>query len=280
MPVSSPSRTALGVAILRAAHQVLDAPPLILTDAIARRLLDPSVQDWVASAPDELQSPQARGLRGHVVVRSRFAEDRLAAAVRRGVRQYVLLGAGYDTFAYRQPDWARDCRIFEVDLPGTQEDKRARLAAADIAPPPNLTFVAIDFAHDDLGARLAEAGLDAAQPSLFAWLGVTMYLEADANDAVFRHVAAQPRGSELVFTFAQTETETAGGPSRLAELAAQAGEPWKTRYDPASLAAHLAAVGYSSVWMPTPAEVATAYFLDRPDDLPLPRRRTLAAAVV
>jgi methyltransferase (TIGR00027 family) len=278
--VSSPSRTALGVAILRAAHQVLDAPPLILTDAVALRLLDPAVQDWVSSAPAELQSPQARGLRGHVVVRSRFAEDRLAAAVQRGVRQYVLLGAGYDTFAYRQPDWARDCGMFEVDLPGTQADKRARLAAADIEPSPNVTFVAIDFAHDDLGARLAESGFDAARPSLFAWLGVTMYLDADANDAVFRHVAAQPRGSELVFTFAQAEAEGAEGPSRLAEMAAHVGEPWKTRYEPASLAAHLAAIGFSSVWMPTPAEVATAYFLDRPDDLPLPRRRTLAASVV
>jgi methyltransferase (TIGR00027 family) len=281
----SASRTALGVAVLRAAHQVLDATPLILDDPIALPLLDADTRAWVSGAPAELQSAPARGLRGHVLTRSRIAEDRLLASLSRGITQYVILGAGYDTFAYRQPAATAHLRIFEVDQAATQDDKRRRLAAAQIAEPPNATFVSVDFTREDLAERLCADGFDAAAPTCFSWLGVSMYLDAASNDAVFRYVAARPAGSELVFTFAPA---AAGGPDppdaadrgRLADRAAQVGEPWKTFYDPSSLATHLTSLGFSSVWMPTPAELAAAYFQNRPDDLPLPRRRTLVAAVV
>jgi methyltransferase (TIGR00027 family) len=281
----SASRTALGVAVLRAAHQVLDAKPLILDDPIALPLLDADTRAWVGGAPEELQSAPARGLRGHVVTRSRVAEDRLLASLARGVRQYVILGAGYDTFAYRQPPTAAHLRIFEVDQAQTQDDKRQRLAAAGLLEPANTRFVTVDFAREELADRLQAEGFDTGAPTCFSWLGVSMYLDAAANDAVFRYVAMRPAGSELVFTFAPAATEGSrpdGGPERgrLAERAAQVGEPWQTFYDPSLLTTHLTSFGFSSVWMPAPAELAAAYFRDRPDDLPLPRRRTLAAATV
>lgn len=284
-PVMSASRTALGVAVLRAAHQVLDAKPLILDDPVALPLLDPDTRAWVRGAPEELQSAPARGLRGHVVTRSRVAEDRLLTSLARGVTQYVILGAGYDTFAYRQSPATAHVRIFEVDQAGTQDDKRRRLAMAQLPASPNTTFVAVDFARDALADRLRDSGFDPTSPACFSWLGVTMYLESAANDVVFQYVAACPRGSELVFTFAPTAAQTpapgeASDRGPLAARAAEVGEPWLTFYDPSVLAAHLTSFGFSSVWMPTPAELTTAYFQDRPDDLPPPRRRTLAAAVV
>jgi methyltransferase (TIGR00027 family) len=280
--MSMASRTALGVAVLRAAHQVLDGRPLILEDPIALPLLDADTRAWVWSAPAELQSAPARGLRGHVVTRSRVAEDRLLASLSRGVTQYVILGAGYDTFAYRQPEATRSLRIVEVDQAGTQQDKRQRLAAAQIAEPANVQFASVDFTREDVAECLRAEGVDGSAPTCFSWLGVSMYLDAASNDAVFRYVARQPVGSELVFTFAPAVAEGADSPGRgwLAEQAAQVGEPWKTFYDPPALARHLQSIGFSSVWMPAPAELAAAYFLDRPDDLPLPRRRTLVAAVV
>jgi methyltransferase (TIGR00027 family) len=283
--MSMASRTALGVAVLRAAHQVLDARPLILEDPIALPLLDADTRAWVWSAPAELQSAPARGLRGHVVTRSRVAEDRLLASLSRGVRQYVILGAGYDTFAYRQPEATSGVRIIEIDQAVTQQDKRKRLAAAQIAEPANVRFASVDFAREDVAECLRAEGVDGTAPTCFSWLGVSMYLDAASNDAVFRYVARQPAGSELVFTFAPAAAEGADSPDesargRLAEHAAQVGEPWKTFYDPPALARHLESIGFSSVWMPAPAELAAAYFVDRPDDLPLPRRRTLVAAVV
>ena len=122
------SRTALGVALLRAAHQLLDGEPKILADQPIVHLLGPEGLTRLRTLADELQTPSARRLRAHVLLRSRFAEDRLADAVRRGVRQYVLLGAGLDTFALRQPAWASEITIVEIDRPETQAAKRARLA--------------------------------------------------------------------------------------------------------------------------------------------------------
>jgi methyltransferase (TIGR00027 family) len=281
MSETSPSRTALGVAILRAAHQQVDTPPLILDDPVALALLDEPSRAWVTARPPELHAPGARALRAHVVVRSRFAEDRLAAAVGRGVRQYVILGAGYDTFAYRQPPWAQALRVLEVDLAATQAAKRARLDDARIAVPPNVSFVSMDFGREDLGERLAASGFDRTSPALFAWLGVSMYLDETANEEMFRFVAAQPRGAELVFTFApRAAPEDAARGRGLAEMAARVGEPWKTFYDPAVLASRLCEIGFATVWLPTPADLTEAYFRGRSDDLPAPRRRTMASAIV
>src|SRR5206468_327069 len=138
-------RTAAGVAWLRAAHQVLDDLPRVLDDPAIVALLGPRVIQEMRDDPSRAQTQGARMLRAHVVLRSRFAEDRLALAVQRGVEQYVVLGAGYDTFTVRQPDWARGITVIEVDRAPIQEEKRDRLANAGLRAPANVRFVSIDF---------------------------------------------------------------------------------------------------------------------------------------
>jgi methyltransferase (TIGR00027 family) len=267
------SRTAVGVAALRAAHQWLDEEPRILDDPIAPRLLEGPVLERLQAHPERLQSPGATALRSHVVLRSRYAEDRLALAASRGVRQYVILGADMDTFAYRQPEWARPLRIFEMDHPGSQAEKRERLAGAGIEPPPNLCFVCLDFRDG-----LARGGVDLSQPTLFSWLGVMMYLRMEAVEEVFRTVARMPAGSEIVFSFAQPEPpDGPDGASRLAEQAAALGEPWLTRIEPEDLQRKLHALGFWQVGSLS-SEEAAAYFQNRRDRLMPPRRTALGFA--
>ena len=163
-----------------------------------------------------------------MVLRSRFTEDRLAAAVARGVTQYVILGAGFDTFAVRQPAWARNLRILEVDHAGTQELKRSHLAAAGLTVPPNAGFATIDFERESLRDGLVRHSISLTERTFFSWLGVTMYLREDAIDAVLRSAADFPAGSEIVLTFASASNM----PEGVAERAAQAGEPWLSFFEP------------------------------------------------
>jgi methyltransferase (TIGR00027 family) len=275
------SNTAIGVAWLNAAHQVIDSSPRILDDPIIVRLVGATVMA-ISERRDRFQSPWARALRAHVVLRSRFAEERLADAVRLGVRQYVILGAGLDTFAYRQPDWASGVRVFEVDQPATQALKQQRLAAAGIMVPDNVLYVAIDFETESLADGLRRGGVRLDAPVFFAWLGVTMYLTEPAIDAVLQTIAALPPSSEIVFTFAQPRTQEPDetrGPS-LAERAAEIGEPWVTFFEPDALERKLIAFGFSSVGFLT-AEVANdRYFRARLDALPAPKRASIAYATV
>ncbi len=234
------SRTALGVAARRAVHQLVDATPRILDDPVVLRLLDPAYLDRIAADPRHRSAP-AKALRAHLLLRSRYAEDRLSKAVERGIRQYVLLGAGFDTFPYRQPDWAQPLRIFEVDQPATQREKQRRLQAAGIAIPANVAFVPVDFETTSLDDGLRASRFDPALPTFLSWLGVMMYLSQEAVDAVFRFVLSLPPGSEIAFSFAPpSDAEETDRPyASVAERAAQAGEPWKTRIAPDDLGQYL-----------------------------------------
>jgi len=274
------SNTARGVAWLAAVHQVLDSVPRVLDDAIITRLMGVT-PDFVHELEAPLQSPGARLLRAHVVARTRYAEDQLAAAVVRGVRQYVVLGAGMDTFAYRQPAWANGLRIFEVDQPATQTAKRQGIADAGITVPNTLTYIAIDFEAESLADGLRRGGVRLDEPAFFAWLGVTMYLTENAIDAVLRTIAAFPRTSEVVFTFAQPPSadDAREGPT-LAERAAAIGEPWITFFEPRALEQRLRTFGFSAVEFLTPAETAARYFNGRADGLPAPRRTSIVSATV
>jgi methyltransferase (TIGR00027 family) len=196
------SHTALSTAYLRAAHQLLDAPPHILEDPIAVMLLGPTALKRIRDKTESYQTTERRALRAHVVLRSRFAEHRLAASLGRGVKQYVILGAGFDTFALRQPTWAQSLQIFELDHEATQKEKYSRMITAGFAMPQNAHFAAIDFEHETLGHGLQKCPISLVEPTFFSWLGVTMYLKDDAIDAVLRSVAAFPAGSEIILTFA------------------------------------------------------------------------------
>lgn len=269
------SRTAVAVAALRAAHRLFDAKPYILDDPIAWQLLESDVRDRLVTASGGVRDALGRALRAHVVVRSRFTEDHLAEAVRRGVAQYVILGAGLDTFAWRQPAWARSIRIFEVDHPASQRDKQDRLARAGLGHPPNLALVPVNFETEALAARLADAGLDRERPVFFSWLGVTPYLNEAAIDEVLRVIAALPAGTELALTFAAAGDDTT---SRVAARAAALGEMFRSYFTPAQFEAKLAAFGFGTIAMLTPDESAARYFAGRTDGFAPPRRTSIAWA--
>ena len=275
------SRTALGVATLRAVHQILDAEPKILDDTVIVPLLGAGATVRIRAAPGRFNSPDVRALRSHVLLRSRFAEDRLEEAVDRGVRQFLVLGAGLDTFAYRQPHWARPLRIFEVDQPASQQAKRQRLTAAHITVPPNVRFIEADFEHRTLPDILSTGGVALDQPAFISWLGVTVYLTEAAIDAVFRFVASLPLGSELVFTFYTKEATESRPRTEMAARAAELGEPFVTWFDPVDLDGRLRGFGFSEVSFLTPQEAIERYFpRPRADHLPPPRRINTASAVV
>jgi methyltransferase (TIGR00027 family) len=276
------SQTALGAARLRAAHLLLDDPPAILSDTVALLLLDPGADRAIRDNADRFHTPASRTLRCDVVVRSRFAEDRLEEAVRRGVRQYVILGAGLDTFAYRAPAWARDLRIFEVDHPASQADKQARQKRAGIATPPNALYVAADLEAGDLASVLRTAGIDAAQPTFFACLGVLIYLSDAAADTIFTMTAGFAPGSEFVFSFSRPDASTASPPfpGSAAARVADLGEPWRTRFEPDALVARLKRAGFGTVGLLFSGEVTERYLAGRNDRLRAATRVVLADVTV
>lgn len=270
----SASRTAVGVAALRAAHLVVDRPPYVLDDTIAIRLIDPDMRARLETPGAAEQLVTTEALRMHVVVRSRFAEDCLAEAARRGVTQYVILGAGLDTFAWRQPPWAAALRIFEIDHPASQEDKRERLARAGLAPPSNLMLVPVNFELDPLAERLRAGGVDPRKPVFYSWLGVTPYLDEPAIDDVLRVMATGVAGTEVVLTFAPLHDT----PSAVATMAAALGETFRSYFTPETLAAKLRGCGFAHVSFLTPADAAARYFGSRSDGLAPPRRTSIARA--
>src|SRR5271168_3230628 len=160
MEPSRPSRTALRVALRRAAHQLYDAPPLVLDDPIAVPILGDIYAAELHRTPTRPDRPFSVALRAFLVARSRYSEDNLARAVAQGVRQYVLLGAGLDTFAHRNP--YPQLRVFEVDHPATQQWKRELLAAGSLPAPRNLTYVPVDFENQTLAEQLRASGFDSA----------------------------------------------------------------------------------------------------------------------
>ena len=277
LPDRTPSRTAAGVAWLRAAHQVVDAEPRILGDPIAPLLLGDAGRRALQTRRAELFTPGALALRARVLLRSRYAEDELADAVGRGLLQFVILGAGLDTFAYRQPAWAGSLRIFEVDQPASQLTKRNRLADAGLVIPANLTFCAIDFETEPLLDGLIRSGVAPNDPTFFSWLGVSMYLTRDAVGAVFRAVGSFPPSTELVFTFAQPQHSDGAG--SVADRAAELGEPWLSYFEPAELEQELHDAGFSAVRFVTAVDAAR-YFAGRTDLLAAPRRVSIATATV
>jgi len=266
--------------MLRAAHQIIDASPPVLADSVIGRLLGPDTEARIRGELDRFQSRPARGLRSHVVLRARFTEDALAEAATRGVSQYVVLGAGLDTFAYRQPAWARGLDIIEVDHPASQAAKREALAQAGIHVPANVRYADIDFEHETLASGLARCGVSHSRCTFFSWLGVTMYLTRDAIDAVLATIVTFPRGSEIVLTFAQRRTDEEGDGGRLAAGAAAIGEPWLSYFEPDEMAAVLSRHGFSAVQFPTRDDVIARYYAGRRDGLGAPRRISLCTAIV
>lgn len=246
-PAAAPSPTALRVAVLRALHQTVDAPP-IFVDPLAARILGPDgaalLDAHRASVADSAR------LRGTLAARTVVAESTLAAAFARGIRQGVILGAGLDTFAYRHGH--ASLRVFEVDQPAAQAWKRAMLRAAEIGEPDNVIFVTADLAGDDLFAALVAGGLDLTHPAVFAMLGVVPYVARDAILETLRSIGKRcARGSEIVFDYTEP-FDSAPPPVRaayamVAERVAAGGEPWITFFAPDDLHSALRDRGFSAL---------------------------------
>ena len=246
MQNGQPSRTALGAAVLRAAHQTVDGAS-IFRDPTAHIVLGRNADAMIeAMVADPLQ----QRMRIFLAARSRFAEDSLDAAVTRGVRQLVILGAGLDTFALRNPHAALGLKIFEVDHPATQAWKRDRLREANFAIPPLLTFAPMDFSSQNLAEQLVAAGFQPDQPAFFCWLGVVPYLREEDIAAILRYIGGLP-GSEIVFDYAEPlENYSPGRRDIITAVAARAaaiGEPWLSFFDPAEIAKDLAGYGFDEL---------------------------------
>jgi methyltransferase (TIGR00027 family) len=259
----------LRVAERRAAHQVLDQPP-VFEDPYAVRILG-AAGEKVSAGSAGLQDPVSRAFRAFMAVRSRYAEDRLAAAVARGVRQYVVLGAGLDTFAYRNPHAELGLRVFEVDHPATQAWKRELVEAAGIAAPPALTYAPVDFERQELGDGLRRAGFRTGEAAWFGWLGVTPYLTEEAFLATVGFIAFMPRSSGVVFDYAVSPSSLKPlervAVAALARRVAAAGEPFKLFFEPRDLADRLSRMGFTDIEDLGSEEINARYFEDRTDGL-------------
>jgi len=266
MQTGRASRTALRVAIRRAAHQVIDKPR-VLDDPIAVPLLGPGFDRDMERA----MHPVARDFRLFMAARSRYAEDSLAASVSQGVNQYVVLGAGLDTFAYRNP--FPSLRVFEVDFPATQQWKRGLLTEAKIAAPANLTFVPLDFEHKTLADGLSEAGFNAGLPAFFGWLGVVPYLTLEAFRSTLAAIGELPAGTAVTFDYVfSPDTLT---PKRrlvfntLAKRVEAAGEPFRLFFAPSDLESELRRAGFTRIEQADSDRLNELYFNDRADGLKL-----------
>jgi methyltransferase (TIGR00027 family) len=279
-----PSRTALRVAMHRAAHQIFDQPR-VLDDPLAIRMIGPDAAAQINARDSRHREQVARNLRAFMAARSRYAEDELAAAAARGATQYVILGAGLDTFAYRNPYSDKALRVFEVDYPATQEWKRGQLAAARIPIPASVTYAPVDFERQTLSEGLRAAGFDSLRATFFSWLGVTMYLTEHAVMSTFGFIVSTPRGGGVVFDYAvnRSSLEPAGQKAldALSARVAAAGEPFRTFFEPSALAEQLRGLGFSSVEDLTAEQINSRYFKDRADGLAVAGRigRLMSATI-
>lgn len=264
-----PDSTAVRTALWRAMHLQVDPPPHVIEDEIGLRLAAPG-DDW-RSRPD--MHPQwTRPFRASIVARARFVEDLVAERAAAGVGQYVILGAGLDTFAQRRPEIASRLKVFEVDQPGPQAWKRQRLSELGYGVPDWLRLVPVDFeAGDAWWQRIAAAGFDAARPAVVSSLGVSMYLSRDAVAAMLRQIAALAPGSTLVLSFLvpleMADPSVRPGLQRAVDGARASGTPFVSLFAPDEMLALARAAGFPQVEHVSADTLTQRYFAGRPDGL-------------
>jgi methyltransferase (TIGR00027 family) len=283
MEEGRPSATAMMAAIQRAEHLLWDDDPKIFQDPLALDLSGIASASALQARFEAFQAERShqtmpevsersyKCARAGIVVRQRYAEDALDEAVARGVRQYVILGAGLDSFAYRRRDLAALVRVFEVDHPATQQWKRARLRDLHVTLPSHVTFIPLDFEQHHLADGLHAGGHQPDLPTFFSWLGVTHYLTEEAVFTTLRYVASLAAGSEIVFSYFMPE-ELCHDEDRpmltlwKARRSAQ-GESVLSLFEPSDLAARLRALGFTQVWDIGPEEADARYCAGRTDGL-------------
>jgi methyltransferase (TIGR00027 family) len=265
----APDSTAVRTALWRAMHVQVDPAPHVLEDEIGLQLAAPDA-GW--RNRQDMHPQWTRRIRAGMVSRTRFVEDLVAERADRGVTQYVLLGAGLDTFAQRRPELASRLQVFEVDRPGPQEWKRRRLIELGYGAPAFLRFVPVDFeAGDSWWAKLVSAGFDTKKPAIVASTGVSMYLTRDATSATLRQIAALAPGSTLAMTFLLTVDLLEPEDRQMFEWAmkgaAASGTPFANLYTPAEMLALARDAGFENAEHVSGASLAQRYFADRTDGL-------------
>ncbi|HET7435166.1 MAG TPA: class I SAM-dependent methyltransferase [Thermoanaerobaculia bacterium] len=263
-----PDNTAVRVALWRALHLEADAPPHVFTDDVGVKLAAPE-EGW-QNRPD--MSPFTRPFRASILARARFIEDLVEEQAERGVAQYVILGAGLDTFAQRKPQLASRMTVFEIDRPSAQAWKQQRLLDLGLGIPSYLHLVPVDFeAGEGWWANLAAAGFDDAQPAVVASTGVSMYLSRDANAATLRQLAALAAGSTVAMSFMLpielTDPDVRPGIERAAAGARASGTPFISFFTPDEMLALAREAGFPRVRHVSAAALAERYFANRTDGL-------------
>jgi methyltransferase (TIGR00027 family) len=263
-----PDSTAVRVALWRALHTEIDPAPHILNDEIGLRLVSPD-RDW-RSRPD-MDPAFTRPFRASILARARFIEDLVLEQMERGVSQYVILGAGLDTFAQRRPDVGSRLKVFEIDRPGPQAWKRQRLIELGLGTPEWVQFVPVDFEADGWERSLAASGFDSRRPAVVASAGVSIYLSRSAIESTLRRVAALAPGSTLAMTFVlpiEMADPTVRPGLELAEKGARAsGTPFMSFFTPAQILALARQAGFGQVRHVSAAELRKRYFAGRADGL-------------
>jgi methyltransferase (TIGR00027 family) len=280
--ISTPDNTAVRTALWRALHVLADPPPHVFDDTIGLQLAAP--EDGWRERPD--MSAFTRPFRASILARARFIEDQVEEQAARGVDQYVILGAGLDTFAQRRPDLASHMQVFEIDQPGPQAWKRRRLVELDFGIPPFLHLVPVDFeAGDSWWERLTAAGFDAARPAVVAAAGVSMYLTRDAIMETLRRGATLAPGSTFAMTFMlpidMLDAEIRTGVERAAAGAKASGTPFISFFAPAAMLAMARDAGFRQARHVSAASLAERYFANRTDGLrPPPNSEELLVATI
>jgi methyltransferase (TIGR00027 family) len=267
-PKPEAENTAVRVALWRALHVLNDGPPHVFDDLVGLQLVAPE-PGWQARGG---MSPFTRPFRASILARARFVEDLVEAEAARGVAQYVIVGAGLDTFAQRRPALASTLRVFEVDQPGPQAWKRQRLEALGFGVPPFLGLVPVDFeAGDDWWARLIDAGFDPSRPAVVASMGVSMYLTREAIVATLRQLSALAKGSTFAMSFMfpieLVDPEVRVGVQRAADGARASGTPFISFFTPDRLLALAREAGFRAVQHVSAVALAERYFAGRTDGL-------------
>jgi methyltransferase (TIGR00027 family) len=258
-------------AMVRAMHPLLDGRPLVFEDPLAERLLGPQMRSRLHSGAEEFRAEGMLLIRSMMLIRSRFAEDELADALTAGTRQYVILGAGLDSFAWRQPPAAAQATLYEVDHPDTQAWKRERVAQAGLEQPANLRYVPVDFVSQSLSEGLISAGFARSAPAFFTWVGVTYYLPRQSFLETLDFIAAQAGPSRVVFDFALRDAVL---PERFTKFneevfgfMREAGEPWQLSFLPHEIESGLRALGFRAITYLSPELAQKRYLRGRRDGL-------------
>lgn len=265
-PIADP--TAVRVALWRAMHVMVDAPPHVLHDEIGLQLANPD-PGW-RNRPD-MDPHGTSPFRASIVARARFIEDLVVEQAAGGIDQYVLIGAGLDTFAQRRPEIASALRVFELDRPGPQAWKRQRLTELGLGIPEWLRFVPVDFEGESWREELTAVGFDAGKPAVVAATGVSMYLTLEANSALLRGVAALAQGSTFAMSFLLPLTLADSGVRPALERAERgaraSGTPFVSFFTPTDILALAREAGFRQVQHVAAAALTQRYFAGRTDGL-------------